>query len=87
MPLLHACAQLGVAPARAWMVGDSVNDVQAARAAGVPVYCVPYGYNEGEDPRGLACDGWLESLAELPVRLGLAPPPGPARGPGTGPGA
>jgi phosphoglycolate phosphatase len=85
MPLLHACAQLGVAPARAWMVGDSVNDVQAARAAGVPVYCVPYGYNEGEDPRGLACDGWLESLAELPVRLGLAPPPGPARGPGTGP--
>lgn len=73
MPLLHACAQLGVAPARAWMVGDSVNDVQAARAAGVPVYCVPYGYNEGEDPRSLACDGWLESLAELPVRLGLGP--------------
>ena len=75
MPLLHACAQLGVAPARAWMVGDSVNDVQAARAAGVPVYCVPYGYNEGEDPRSLACDGLLESLVDLPVRLGLESAP------------
>ena len=71
-PLLHACAQLGVEPVRAWMVGDSVNDVQAARAAGMPVYCVPYGYNEGEDPRSLACDGLLESLADLPVRLALA---------------
>ena len=78
-PLLHACMQLGVAPTRAWMVGDSVNDVQAARAAGMPVYCVPYGYNEGEDPRSLACDGLLESLAELPTRLGLAGGP-PAQG-------
>jgi phosphoglycolate phosphatase len=76
MPLLHACAQLGVAPPQAWMVGDSVNDVQAARAAGIPVYCVPYGYNEGADPRSLPCDGLLETLAELPGRLGL--PSGPA---------
>ena len=80
MPLLHACAQLGVAPAQAWMVGDSVNDVQAARAAGMPVYCVPYGYNEGADPRTLPCDGLLETLAELPGRLGLAQgPAGPGR--------
>jgi phosphoglycolate phosphatase len=71
MPLLHACAQLGVPPAQTWMVGDSVNDVQAARAAGMPVYCVPYGYNEGADPRTLPCDGLLETLAELPGRLGL----------------
>lgn len=76
MPLLHACAQLGVAPAQAWMIGDSVNDVQAARAAGMPVYCVPYGYNEGADPRTLPCDGLLETLAELPGRLAL--PTGPA---------
>ena len=67
------------------MVGDSVNDVQAARAAGVPVYCVPYGYNEGEDPRSLACDGLLESLAELPVRLGLAVAPAPQGGVSSGP--
>ena len=30
------------------MVGDSVNDVRAARAAGCPVVCVPYGYNHGD---------------------------------------
>jgi phosphoglycolate phosphatase len=67
------------------MVGDSVNDVQAARAAGMPVYCVPYGYNEGEDPRSLACDGLLESLAELPARLGLAVAPAPQGGVSSGP--
>src|SRR5690606_35236496 len=34
-PLLHACAQLGVEPAHAVAIGDSLNDVQAARAAGI----------------------------------------------------
>lgn len=47
------------------MVGDSVNDVQAARAAGIPVVCVTYGYNEGRDPRTLDCDALLDSLAAL----------------------
>ena len=48
------------------MVGDSRNDVMAARAAGLPVVCVPYGYNEGSDPRELPCDAFIESLADLP---------------------
>ena len=66
MPLLHACAQLGVAPASALMVGDSSNDVDAARAAGMPVVLVPYGYTEGQDPRLLPCDHLVDSLADLP---------------------
>jgi len=68
-PLLHACEQLGVAPARALMVGDSGNDVQAAHAALMPVLCVPYGYNEGQDPRQLPCDAFIETLGELPGLL------------------
>jgi len=72
MPLLFACESLGVAPGRALMVGDSINDVQAARGAGIPVICVPYGYNEGMDPRSLPCDLLVDSLAELPALL-LAP--------------
>jgi phosphoglycolate phosphatase len=68
-PLLFACEQLGAAPTRALMVGDSINDVQAARGAGIPVICVPYGYNEGADPRLLPCDGFVESLADLPGLL------------------
>ena len=68
-PLLRACEQLRIAPAEALMVGDSLNDVLAARAAGMRVICVPYGYAEGADPRGLPCDGFVESLAELPALL------------------
>lgn len=68
-PLQWACAQLGAETARSLMVGDSVNDVLAARAAGIPVVCVPYGYNEGEDPRTLPCDALVETLADLPALL------------------
>ena len=68
-PLLHACRQLGVAPTAALMVGDSANDVGAARAAAMPIVCVPYGYDEGRDPRLLAGDALIESLAELPAML------------------
>ncbi|MCU0804729.1 MAG: phosphoglycolate phosphatase [Burkholderiales bacterium] len=48
MPFLFGCDKLGVTPAEAYAIGDSANDVAAARAAGIRVLCVPYGYNEGE---------------------------------------
>lgn len=70
-PIQHACQVLGVSLAETLMVGDSVNDVSAARAAGVPVVCVPYGYNEGNDPRTLDCDALVDTLAELPGLIGL----------------
>ncbi len=69
MPLLFACESLHVSPAAALMVGDSINDVMAARGAGIAVVCVPYGYNEGMDPRTLPCDHIIESIAELPALL------------------
>ncbi len=68
-PLLFACQSLDVASAQALMVGDSVNDVTAARAAHIPVVCVPYGYNEGKDPRSLQCDAMIDTLADLPALL------------------
>jgi phosphoglycolate phosphatase len=68
-PLLYACTTLGLAPAETLMVGDSINDVLAARAGGLAVVCVTYGYNEGQDPRTLPCDGWIDSLAELPALI------------------
>ena len=68
-PLQVACRALGVDSAQALMIGDSVNDVLAARAAGMPVVCVPYGYNEGNDPRALPCDALIETLADLPALL------------------
>jgi len=56
------------------MAGDSVTDVLAARAAGLPVVCVPYGYNEGSDPRALSCDAFIETLFNLPAFLLSASP-------------
>lgn len=63
-PLLHACAQFGVAPAQMLMIGDSLNDVQAARAAGCPVFCVPYGYNEGHPVQSLEVDAIVGALTD-----------------------
>jgi phosphoglycolate phosphatase len=63
-PLLHACRELGVAPADMLVIGDSVNDVEAACAAGCPVFCVTYGYNEGRDVRELDVDAIVASLVE-----------------------
>lgn len=55
-PLLEACRVLDVPPSTALMVGDSENDVLAARAAGCPVVVVPYGYNAGQPASSLGCD-------------------------------
>jgi phosphoglycolate phosphatase len=63
-PLLHACRHFGVAPGSMLMVGDSANDVEAARAAGCPVFCVTYGYSEGTDVRTLQVDAIVETLLE-----------------------
>jgi phosphoglycolate phosphatase len=63
-PLLHACRQLQAAPADMLMIGDSMNDAQAARAAGCPIFCVTYGYNEGHDVHTLDVDAIVASLVD-----------------------
>jgi phosphoglycolate phosphatase len=44
LPLLTACEQIGVAPARTLYVGDDLRDIQAAIAAGMPSAAVRWGY-------------------------------------------
>lgn len=66
MPLLHAAQYFGVEPEKALMVGDTVNDIQAARAAGFQILCVTYGYNQGGNIDGAGPDATVDSLAELP---------------------
>jgi phosphoglycolate phosphatase len=65
LPLLHAARQFGVEPCQSLMVGDSKNDVAAARAAGIPIVCVSYGYNHGEDIGAAGPDVVIDSLDEL----------------------
>ena len=45
--LMHVLDQLGAAPGDAVMVGDSHNDVNVAKAAGVPTVAVTFGYAHG----------------------------------------
>ena len=49
----------------ALMVGDSVSDVQAARAAGFQIVCMSYGYNHGADIREARPDAVIDSLVEI----------------------
>lgn len=62
LPLQHAAMFFECNPAELLMIGDSVNDAQAARAAGCPVFIVPYGYNEGMELRGLDCDAFIDDI-------------------------
>jgi len=57
--------RLGAPITHSLMVGDSLNDVGAARNAGCPVVCVPYGYNHGRDIREARPDAVIGSIAEL----------------------
>jgi phosphoglycolate phosphatase len=70
-PLLHAAKHFGVTPSESLMVGDSVSDVKAARAAGFQIVCMSYGYNHGVDIRTAQPDAVIDSLVEL---QGLLPP-------------
>ena len=79
LPLLHAAEHFAISPADAVLVGDSTNDVKAARAAGFRVVAVSYGYNHGDDIRSSSPDAVIDSLAELPALLARAcrsPEPG-----------
>ena len=65
LPVLKTCEALGTLPAHTLMVGDSSNDVKAARAAGCPVVLVTYGYNHGEPVASAAADATISSFVEL----------------------
>lgn len=72
MPLLETCKVLGTEPARTLMVGDSVNDATAARAAGCPVVLVSYGYNHGEPATSAGADAVVDRIDEIVPRLLVA---------------
>ncbi|MDP2804355.1 MAG: phosphoglycolate phosphatase [Gallionellaceae bacterium] len=63
MPLLHSAKFFGVPIEQLLLVGDSLSDMQAARAAGCPIICVPYGYNHGEPVETLNVDAVIADLS------------------------
>lgn len=73
LPLLYAAQHFGVEPRESLMVGDSMSDVKAARAAKFTIVCVSYGYNHGVDIRLSQPDDIIDSLEELEDVLENAP--------------
>ena len=70
--LLAVLDAMSVAPSDAVMIGDSANDVAAARNAGVPVVVVSFGYTPVPAVE-LGADAVIDHFDELPAALaGLA---------------
>ncbi len=63
-PLLKVCEEFALLPPQVVAIGDSSNDVQAARAAGCRVLNVPYGYNHGESIHEVDSDGIVPTLLD-----------------------
>jgi phosphoglycolate phosphatase len=64
LPLTTAVKRAGGDPGNAVMIGDSMTDVAAARAAGTPVVVVSYGYTR-IPPRELGADLVIDAFAHL----------------------
>lgn len=64
-PLLAVLKNHAVPASQALMIGDSRNDIQAAKAAGIPVVAVSYGYNHGAPIESEGADRVIHSLTEL----------------------
>ena len=69
LPMLTVFERFGVQPRQVVAIGDSINDSQAARAAGCWVLAVPYGYNHGRPVHEVDSDGIVETLLEAARRI------------------
>ncbi len=65
LPLLHGAEFFGLSPNDCLMIGDSISDVKAARAAEFKIICMSYGYNHGVDIRDSKPDAVIDSMIEL----------------------
>lgn len=70
-PLLMVAEKLGLAPAELLFVGDSRNDIQAAKAAGCRSIGLTYGYNYGEPISQSEPDYIFDQFNELLPAFGL----------------
>ena len=70
-PLLMVAEKLGLAPTELLFVGDSRNDIQAAKAAGCSSIGLTYGYNYGEPISLSEPDYIFDQFNELLPAFGL----------------
>lgn len=65
LPLQHAVNFFQTQPELTLMIGDSSNDVEAARNAGIDCIVMSYGYNHGEDIRTCHPQQVIDTLETL----------------------
>ncbi|MGN6520272.1 MAG: HAD-IA family hydrolase [Dokdonella sp.] len=70
-PVLFACEQAGIDPARAVMIGDDLRDVLAGRAAGARTVAAAWGYLDGGDPHAWGADLVVDRPSGLLDALGI----------------
>ena len=63
--LLHCVEQYALSKDQVLMIGDSSNDVEAARRAGIDCVVVSYGYNHGESILDCQPQQVVDNLCEL----------------------
>jgi len=68
-PLLYALEQLKVSAQQCVMIGDSKNDILAAKAANIDSVGLTYGYNYGEDINQYQPQWCFDTFAELLTAL------------------
>lgn len=77
LPLLHACALMGVQPNECIYIGDASRDIEAGQRAGMKTLAARFGYlGDEDDPTAWGADGiidksieilqWVEQLNEKP---------------------
>ena len=69
LPLLHGANFFNMQPNECLMLGDSVSDVRAARAAGFDIICMSYGYNHGNNIEDENPDLVIDSMVQLKEHL------------------
>ncbi|PML13185.1 phosphoglycolate phosphatase [Vibrio breoganii] len=69
MPLTHLMDKQQVSQSEMIMIGDSKNDILAAKNAGVMSVALPYGYNHGEPIEQSNPDHLIQDLSQLPELL------------------
>jgi len=69
LPLLYGANFFNMQPNECLMLGDSVSDVRAARAAGFDIICMSYGYNHGNNIEDENPDLVIDSMDQLKEHL------------------
>jgi phosphoglycolate phosphatase len=65
LPLLYSAEFFNINPQDCLMLGDSISDVVASRAAEFEIICMSYGYNHGVDIQEANPDLVIDSMTEL----------------------